>query len=62
MSSRDIILGNLSSDDGDAKENGEKNSRFRLAKPQLCTYITFFCTFRGARDGVACAQTKLNSG
>ena len=51
MSNRDIILGNLSSDDGDVKENGEKNNRFRLAKPQLCTYITFFCTFRGARDG-----------
>ena len=45
MSSRDIILGNLSSDDG------EKNYRFRLAKPQLFTKITFFCTFRGARDG-----------
>lgn len=31
MSSRDIIFGNLSSDDG------EKNYRFRLAKPQLFT-------------------------
>ena len=31
MSSRDIILGNLSSDDG------EKNNRSRLAKPQLFT-------------------------
>ena len=50
MSGRDIILGNLSSDDGDVKENGEKNNRSRLAKPQLCTYITRFCTFRGPRD------------
>ena len=50
MSSRDIIFGNLSSDDGDVKENGEKSNRSRLAKPQLCTYITFFCTFRGPRD------------
>ena len=50
MSSRDLILGNLSSDDGDVKENGEKKYRFRLAKPQLCTYITRFCTFRGPRD------------
>ena len=35
MSGRDIILGNLSSDDGDVKKNGEKNNRSRLAKPQL---------------------------
>ena len=44
------LLGNLSSDDGDVKKNGEKNNRSRLAKPQLCTYITRFCTFRGPRD------------
>ena len=30
-------------------ENGKKTNRFRLAKQQLCTYITLFCTFRNRR-------------
>ena len=37
--------GSLSNDDGDSNENGKKRNRFRLAKQQLCTYSTFFCTF-----------------
>ena len=32
-------LGSLSNDDGEVNENGKKNSRFRLAKQQLCTRI-----------------------
>ena len=35
-----LIIGSLSNDDGDVKEN-----RFRLAKQQLCSCITLFCTF-----------------
>ena len=40
------ILGSLSNDDGDDNENGKKSNRFRLAKQQLYTCITVFCTFR----------------
>ena len=43
--SRTVIVGSLSNDDGDANENCKKNNRFRLAKQQLCTCITLFCTF-----------------
>ena len=39
-------LGSSSNDDGDGNENGKKNIRFRLAKQQLYTCITVFCTFR----------------
>ena len=35
----------LSNDDGDGNENSKKAKRFRLAKQQLCTCITLFCTF-----------------
>ena len=38
-------LGNLSNEDGDGNENENKTNRFRLAKQQLCTCITLFCTF-----------------
>ena len=31
-------------DDGEGKGNAKRN-RFRLAKQQLCTCITYFCTF-----------------
>ena len=34
----------MNNDDGDGKENGKKAERFRLAKQQLCTCITLFCT------------------
>ena len=40
--------GSLSNDDGDGNKNG-KWKRFRLAKQQLCTYITLFCTFLSRR-------------
>ena len=40
------LLARLSNDDGDVNENGIKlSNRFRLAKQQLCTCITLFCTF-----------------
>ena len=40
------LLGCLSNNDGDVNENGIKlSNRFRLAKQQLCTCITLFCTF-----------------
>ena len=31
--------------EGDGNENGKKSNRLRLAKQQLCTWITLFCTF-----------------
>ena len=42
---RRVVIGNSSNDDGDGIENGKKINRFRLAKQQLCTCITLFCTF-----------------
>ena len=39
------IFGSSSNDDGDGNENGKKNNRLRLAKQQLYTCITVFCTF-----------------
>ena len=40
-----LILGSLSNDDGDAQQERQKSSWFRLAKQHLCTCITLFCTF-----------------
>ena len=42
-----FVLGSLSNDDGDGPTAArtEKKKRFRLAKQQLCTCITLFCTF-----------------
>ena len=40
-----LILGSLSNEDADGNENGKKAMLFRLAKQQLCTCITLFCTF-----------------
>ena len=40
-----IALGSLGNDDGDGDQNRKKSNRFRLAKQQLCTCITLFCTF-----------------
>ena len=42
---RRFISGNLSNDDSDGNKNGKKSNRFRLAKQQLFTCITLFCTF-----------------
>ena len=39
----------FSNNDGDGNENGKKNNRFKLAKQQLCTCITLFCTFLSRR-------------
>ena len=41
------ILGRatLSNNDGDGKENGEKSNTLILAKQQLCTSFSVFCTF-----------------
>ena len=39
------VIGSSSNDDGDGNEKGKKINRFRLAKQQLCTCITLFCTF-----------------
>ena len=38
-------LGSLTNDDGDGNANDKKALGFRLAKQQLCTCITLFCTF-----------------
>ena len=43
-------IGNLSNNDGVSNENRrQKCNRFRLAKQQLCTSITLFCTFLSLR-------------
>ena len=44
-----LLLRSLSNDDGDGNENGNKSNRFRLARQQLCTCITLFCTSLGRR-------------
>ena len=40
-----LMLWSLSNVDGDGKENGKKNNRSRLAKQQLCSFITLFLHF-----------------
>ena len=40
-----LILASLSNEDAGDSENGKKAMLFRLAKQQLCTCITLFCTF-----------------
>ena len=43
-------IGNLSNNDGVSNENRrQKSNRSRLAKQQLCTCITLFCTFVSLR-------------
>ena len=52
---------NSSNGDGDGNENDKNSDRFILAKQQLCTSITLFCTFLFRR----CRSTTwnlLNSG
>ena len=39
------IIGSLSNVDANVNEIGKKSNRFRLAKQQLCTCITLFCSF-----------------
>ena len=39
-----LNIGSLSNDDGDGKDNGKKGDRFGLAKQQLYTCSTLFCT------------------
>ena len=40
-----LRIESLSNDDGEGNEDGKKAKRFRSAKQQLSTCITFFCTF-----------------
>ena len=49
------ILGGatLNKNDGDGKENGEKSNTLILAKQQLCTSFTLFCTFLSRRWTIA---------
>ena len=45
-----VAIGGLSNDDGDVNENVKKAIGFSsLAKQQLCTCITLFCTFLCSR-------------
>ena len=37
-----VLLRKFTNDDGDGNEDRKKSNRFRLAKRQLCTCITFF--------------------
>ena len=37
--------GSLGNNEGNGNENGKKSNKFILAKQQLCTCITLFCTF-----------------
>ena len=39
-----LILGSWSNDDGHVNKNGKKGNTFKLAKQQLYTCITLFCT------------------
>ena len=54
---RYMIIGSLSNDDGDGNENGKKAIGFTLAKKQLCTCITLFCTFL-CRDFTLCGRRE----
>ena len=54
------ILGSSSNDDGDGNESGKKSIRFRLAKQQLYTCITVFCTFR-CRCSTTATRNRLVS-
>ena len=40
-----VTIGTLRSNDADGNKNIKKNNGFLLAKQQLCTCITLFCTF-----------------
>ena len=39
------LIGTLRNVDANVNEIGKKSNRFRLAKQQLCTCITLFCSF-----------------
>ena len=39
-----LNIGSLTNDDGDGNNNCKKGNRFGLAKKQLCTCSTLFCT------------------
>ena len=45
MHGKGALIGSLSNDNDDGNMNGKNDNSLRLAKQQLYTYITLFCSF-----------------